>query len=230
MHSRLASLVVIAALLAPVAASASVMPYDSSSGIPIPFGGASKSSSSSSRSSVASYSSSSSSLPARTERVAMRQLLGYEKSFVGKQINRTLRDVVAETNRERRKYGLENLREDSDLSAFAQAYAKDMSERGYFGHDMPEGISFEERIKASAYFATLSACSGCRVKLSAGENVASGQTTPEAVVKDWIASPEHHANMIDPDFSKIGIGRMGKVWVQVFIGLSEASGSSSSAR
>lgn len=227
MHSRLMSLAVIGALLAPVAASATITPYDPSSGIPIPFGGvtsSSRSSASVAGATINSRSSSSSSLPARTRRVALRQVLGYEKAFIGKEINRSLRDVVAETNRERRKYGLENLREDRDLSAFAQAYAKDMSERGYFGHDMPEGISFEERLKASAYFQTLSACQGCRIKLSAGENVASGQTTPEDAVADWIVSPEHHANIIDPDFDKIGVGRMGKVWVQVFIGLNETQG------
>ncbi len=228
MRSSLVSLAVLTALLAPVAASATVTPYNDASGIPIPFGV--RSSSSASSVATVSRSSSSSSLPARSRRVALRQILGYEKGFADKTLTQTQRDVIADTNRERRQYGLPNLREDRGLTAFAQAYAKDMSERGYFSHDMPEGISFQERLQASAYFQSLSACQGCRIKLSAGENIATGQTTPEEAVKDWIASAEHKANILNPTFTKIGVGRMDRYWVQIFVGLEESRLSSTGTR
>ena len=37
-----------------------------------------------------------------------------------------------------------------------------------------------------------------------GENVASGQTTPEEVVEDWVHSPGHCANLMSPDFTEMG--------------------------
>jgi uncharacterized protein YkwD len=41
---------------------------------------------------------------------------------------------------------------------------------------------------------------------AAGENLAYGFRTPEAVVKAWMASEGHRRNILDPDFKYIGIG------------------------
>lgn len=56
-----------------------------------------------------------------------------------------------------------------------------------------------------------------------GENIATGQKTPAAVVNDWKNSPGHYANMIDASFTKLGvgysgtgIGAYGHYWCQLF--------------
>lgn len=58
-----------------------------------------------------------------------------------------------------------------------------------------------------------------------GENIAAGQTTPAGVVSSWMDSPGHRANILNENFTKIGVGYIcapGDVyyhyWVQIFAG------------
>ena len=59
--------------------------------------------------------------------------------------------------------------------------------------------------------------------ISAGENIAAGQQTPEEVMEDWINSPGHYANIIDENFTELAVGcyyvpgsTYGYYWVQCF--------------
>ena len=54
---------------------------------------------------------------------------------------------------------------------------------------------------------------------SAGENIAKGYATPEAVVKGWMNSPGHRANILNKSFTHIGVGYVenGSYWTQMFI-------------
>jgi uncharacterized protein YkwD len=54
---------------------------------------------------------------------------------------------------------------------------------------------------------------------TAGENIAMGQRTPEEVVKAWMDSPGHRANILNNTYTHIGVGYVeGKnVWTQMFI-------------
>lgn len=54
-----------------------------------------------------------------------------------------------------------------------------------------------------------------------GENVATGQLTPEQVVAEWMASPGHRRNILDPNFHRLGVsygtGADGRTyWAQSF--------------
>ncbi|MCI0433531.1 MAG: CAP domain-containing protein, partial [Gemmatimonadetes bacterium] len=56
-----------------------------------------------------------------------------------------------------------------------------------------------------------------------GENVAAGQPTPEAVVAEWLGSPRHCANLMDSDYTEMGVAYVtetesekGIYWVQMF--------------
>ena len=55
---------------------------------------------------------------------------------------------------------------------------------------------------------------------SAGENIAKGYKTPDAVVKGWMNSPGHRANILSSSFTHIGVGYVenGNYWTQMFIG------------
>jgi uncharacterized protein YkwD len=39
-----------------------------------------------------------------------------------------------------------------------------------------------------------------------GENLAAGQTSPEQVVADWMASPGHRENMLGETYTEVGVG------------------------
>jgi uncharacterized protein YkwD len=115
--------------------------------------------------------------------------------------------VLNIVNQERAKNGLGPLVLDSRLSAVAQAYAQDMQTRNYFSreHLTPEGKDLRGRLQDGA--ARFSA---------AAENIAFGQQSPQEVMQTWIDSPGHKSNIMNPQFGKLGVGRAGIYWVQVF--------------
>ncbi|MCS6928895.1 MAG: CAP domain-containing protein [Saprospiraceae bacterium] len=96
------------------------------------------------------------------------------------------------------------LQVDERLNAAAQVHAEDMQRRNYFKHTTPEGRTPAHRVSQAGY-------SWAQV----GENIAWGQPTPESVVESWRNSSGHCANMMNPAFLHMGIGRAGTYWVQV---------------
>lgn len=98
------------------------------------------------------------------------------------------------------------------LRCAARVHSLDMSVRGFFDHDNPEGESPFDRMERAGY--TFQA---------AGENIAAGQTTPQEVVTGWLDSPGHCRNILSPDFSQIGVGyvfapqgQLPHYWTQTF--------------
>ncbi len=117
--------------------------------------------------------------------------------------------VIDLTNQKRTANGLPALKANWELSRVARYKSQDMHDKHYFSHTSPTygdpfamirnfGISFR----------------------SAGENIAYGQATPEAVVQAWWNSPGHKANILNASFSEIGVGYVadGHYWTQMFIG------------
>ncbi len=103
--------------------------------------------------------------------------------------------VVELVNIERQKNGLSALTLDSKISNVARTKSKDMAANNYFAHQSPTYGSAGSMLKQFG------------VNWSAwGENIASGQRTPEAVVSAWMNSEGHRANILSSNFSKIGVG------------------------
>jgi uncharacterized protein YkwD len=115
-------------------------------------------------------------------------------------------DVVARTNAERIRAGCGPLRVDGRLSAAARAHSSDMVKRRYFEHNSPDGGTPEERASAAGY------------SDYGGENIAYGQRSAAEVVSDWMGSPDHRRNILDCDFTTIGVGLdpRGMYWTQEF--------------
>jgi uncharacterized YkwD family protein len=117
---------------------------------------------------------------------------------------------VAElTNQERTKNGLKPLALDTELSKVAREKSRDMQSKNYFSHTSPTyGSPFDMMKKFGITYR------------SAGENIAMGQPTPEAVVKAWMNSDGHRKNILSPNFTHIGVGHVasGNYWTQMFIG------------
>ena len=117
--------------------------------------------------------------------------------------------VITLTNQKRAENGLSPLKVNWELSRVARYKSQDMHDKKYFSHTSPTygdpftmmknfGISFN----------------------AAGENLAMGQNTPEAVVNAWMNSSGHRANILNKNFAQIGVGYVasGNYWTQMFIG------------
>ncbi len=125
-------------------------------------------------------------------------------------LTRTTAEVVALTNAERASAGLPPLADDRLLGVAAQAHSADMVARDFYAHTSPEGRQPWDRATAA----------GCEHR-GIGENIACGQRSPAEVVRGWMNSPGHRANILDPGFTHIGVGfvgggRAGTYWTQLF--------------
>jgi len=105
------------------------------------------------------------------------------------------------------------------LELSAQAYAERMAKEGFFGHVAPDGQVLKDRVAATGYYSrSFSDDCGCIKGFVLGENLGRGQTTAAEVMKDWMNSPNHRAAIMSPDYTDIGIGEFGGIWVQHFGG------------
>ncbi|RRJ64489.1 hypothetical protein EHV15_17345 [Paenibacillus oralis] len=115
--------------------------------------------------------------------------------------------VIKLVNQERAKQGLKPLTGDSALNNMALAKAKDMSQNNYFSHTSPTyGSPFDMMKKFGIKYSY------------AGENIAMGQKTPQEVVKAWMNSEGHRANILNANYNLIGVGYYNGYWAQEFVG------------
>lgn len=104
-----------------------------------------------------------------------------------------IQQVVNLVNEERATEGLAPLTIDTKVQAAAMVRAEECEER--FSHTRPDGSNFATALKEQKVSYR-----------SAGENIAYGQQTPEAVMKAWMNSSGHRANIMNPNFTTIGVG------------------------
>ncbi len=107
----------------------------------------------------------------------------------------SIEKVVELTNLERAKAGLPSLTPNNQLVNAAQNHSSNMLQDDFFDHTAPDGSSVSNRAKDSGY-----------EYLLVGENIAAGQTTAEEVVQGWMNSPGHRANILNPNYTEIGVG------------------------
>lgn len=105
------------------------------------------------------------------------------------------RKIIELTNNIRSGLSLNILQENPKLSEAALNKAQDMIVNEYFAHIGPNNRSLRNWLYNSGYNFSV-----------AGENLALGFTTADDVVDAWVASKTHYANIIDPDFTEIGVG------------------------
>lgn len=101
--------------------------------------------------------------------------------------------LLAAVNAARASYGLHPLRLDPTLARAAEAHSTEMLHTGSFSHG-----AFASRMRAFHVHGPF-----------VGENLAWGSGSYAAartIVAEWLASPEHRANLLRPGFVRIGIG------------------------
>jgi uncharacterized protein YkwD len=105
-------------------------------------------------------------------------------------------------NAQRRAHGLPKLRANGKLRSAAAAYSRLMVSQGFFSHVSPGGSTLRSRIEDTHYL------DGTR-SWAIGENIAWGTgslATPRSIVRAWMHSPGHRANILNGTFRDIGIG------------------------
>jgi len=118
-------------------------------------------------------------------------------------------EVIRLVNEIRVNNGLKPLAANWELSRVARYKSQDMADNRYFSHTSPTYGSPFQMIRAFGLsFRT------------AGENIAYGQRTPQAVVNAWMNSSGHRANILNASYTQIGVGYVanGHYWTQMFIG------------
>ena len=106
-------------------------------------------------------------------------------------------------NRERRRRGLRRLGGNGRLLRAAAAHSRAMVRRGFFSHfgTRPPGATLEQRLRRTRYLPAR--------RWTVGENLAwgtRGRSTPASVVRAWMHSSSHRANILYPTFRDVGIG------------------------
>ena len=110
--------------------------------------------------------------------------------------------VLCLLNEQRASRGLGGLKANTKLRRAAERHSRNMTREGFFSHVSPAGSTLVQRVKAAGY---LSGASSWAV----GENIAWGQqhlSTPAEIVRAWMDSPGHKANILNRRFRHIGIG------------------------
>ncbi|MDT3404907.1 CAP domain-containing protein [Mucilaginibacter terrae] len=100
----------------------------------------------------------------------------------------------------------------NQLERAAKAHAQDMSKRSYFNHTSKDGRSIQNRIMAAGY-----TYDGYK-SFAIGENIAQGQESISEVSNGWFKSPRHCMNLMNRDFTEVGIAEVNRYWVQDFGG------------
>ena len=115
--------------------------------------------------------------------------------------------VVNLVNEERAKEGLAPLTLNTKVAAAAQVRAEEIVTS--FSHTRPDGSSFATALKEQNISYR-----------RAGENIAWGQKSPEEVVNAWMNSSGHRANIMNSNFTSIGVGYYrqngANYWCQLF--------------
>jgi uncharacterized protein YkwD len=120
-------------------------------------------------------------------------------------------EILSLVNAERERAGLDPVASSVTLTRQATQYACELIQYDFFDHVNPvTGSTLGERARQFGYDYYV-----------VGENLGAGQSTPQQVFRDWMNSPGHRRNVLDPRFVELGVGvavggRYRTYWVQEF--------------
>jgi uncharacterized protein YkwD len=117
-------------------------------------------------------------------------------------------EVIRLTNVERAKKGCGKVKLNTKLRTAIRGHTQDMANKNYFSHDSQDGRSPWDRAKSAGYQTPI------------GENIAKGQRDAAEVMRGWMNSPGHKANILNCDAKAIGVGLSydggTAIWGQLF--------------
>lgn len=146
-------------------------------------------------------------------------LYGKWSGTVAKRTDTTLQDMLDQVNYQRRKKGLKKLKIYNEINKTALIKAKDLKKEvartpktGFSHKSRNLGYFYDQYDKANLIY------------WSGGENIAMGFYDVTSVMKAWMNSKGHRANILEADYTHLGVGHYGTYWVQHFIQNPKTSG------
>lgn len=107
----------------------------------------------------------------------------------------TQQTIISQINPVRQSSGLPGLQVNGKLNQAAQLKAEDMIARNYFSHKDPDGKAPWVWLEQVGYDYS-----------AAGENLAMDVSDPEVLKNAWLNSPSHAKNILNTNFTDIGVG------------------------
>ncbi len=122
------------------------------------------------------------------------------------------REILEGLNRQRDASGIAPLKGSPDLDRLAYLRAQDMIARGFLGATDPDsGLPLTRSLLIAA---------GYEGKIAESIFATTGplEKVPAAALEQWLSSPEHRSNVLDPEFSGTGVGLMGdETWWKIVV-------------
>lgn len=128
-----------------------------------------------------------------------------EEGTSGGEFSEEMLSLLELVNQARAKEGREALVMNAKLVAAAEFHANDMNDNNFFDHTGFNGSSVSDRVNDQEY-----------AWLNVGENIARGQRSVEQVHNSWMNSDGHRRNILNANYTEIGLARVANYWVQVF--------------
>lgn len=127
--------------------------------------------------------------------LVLNTIWAHHPGVLGLSTNISDNALLSETNLQRTNNAEQALTLNTELDNAAQAKANDMAKRNYWSHDTPDGRTPWSFITAAGYDYQ-----------AAGENLAYGFSSSDAVITGWMNSPEHRANVLGRSYTNVGFG------------------------
>ena len=141
--------------------------------------------------------------------VQQQELLDWMGQEGNLNTTRIQQELLSLVNAEREQVGAAPLVMNEQLNQAARREAIDIARQRRLSHVGSDGSTVRTRIEDTGYLWS-----------AIGENIAMGQTSPEAVMAAWMRSEGHRQNILNPEFSELGLANVEaegyKYWVQVF--------------
>lgn len=141
--------------------------------------------------------------------VQQQELLDWMGQEGNLNTTRIQQELLSLVNAEREQVGADPLVMNEQLNQAARREAIDIARQRRLSHVGSDGSTVRTRIEDTGYLWS-----------AIGENIAMGQTSPEAVMAAWMRSEGHRQNILNPEFSELGLANVEaegyKYWVQVF--------------
>ena len=121
--------------------------------------------------------------------------------------------VHAGINAERVKNGGSALQWDKELAAVARAHSDDMTRRGYFDHDTPEGLDPTDRAMRAGYSCRKVSHYGIAENIAIETSLKNSDRTAAEAVRGWVNSPGHRMNLLGRQYDRTGVGASYGTWL-----------------
>ena len=120
--------------------------------------------------------------------------------------------VHAGINAERAKNGGSPLKWEEQLADVARAHSDDMTSRGYFSHDTPEGLGPSDRIDRAGYSCWKRSHYGVAENIAIEISLGTLEQAAAEAVRGWMNSPGHRTNLLGRQYDRTGVGASFGTW------------------